>query len=65
MTTYSILSAGSFERSIADLIAIAPSSVADNADKDPRNRPVGVRAPATMTEPAAELFSVKGFSSGQ
>src|SRR3954454_19364519 len=51
MITYCTASGATPERSSAALMAMPPSSTADMPDNEPSNRPMGVRAPATMTEP--------------
>src|SRR6478609_6606209 len=51
------MAAGSMpERSMAALIAIAPKSVAASPEREPRNRPVGVRAPAMITDAESEVL---------
>src|SRR6476469_8970357 len=70
ISTWPMAAGSTPERSMAALIAIAPSSVAVSPDSEPRNRPVGVRAPATMTdaEPAvldgAPVMSLPHRASG-
>src|SRR5664279_556534 len=46
------------ERSNAARMATAPNSVAGVGDNAPLNRPIGVRAPARMTEPESENVGV-------
>ena len=50
MITYSTWSAATPDRSSAARIAIAPRSIASKPASEPRNFPIGVRAPATMTD---------------
>ncbi len=50
MMTYSTDSGATPARSRAALMATPPSSTADSPDREPSSLPIGVRAPATMTE---------------
>jgi methylmalonyl-CoA/ethylmalonyl-CoA epimerase len=50
MITYSTIDAATPAFSSAPLIAIAPKSVAEKSFSEPINRPMGVRAPATITD---------------
>src|SRR6266545_1716131 len=51
MITYWTASGDTPARSRAALIATPPSCAAEKSLRDPSSRPMGVRAPATMTEP--------------
>ena len=50
MITYSTADAGTLAFSSAPLIAMAPRSLAEKSFNEPINLPMGVRAPATITE---------------
>src|SRR5437667_8745 len=66
MITYWTCSGATPARSSAALIAIAPSFVAGKSLREPSSRPIGVRAPATMTELTGQppvLGPVSGWGS--
>src|ERR1700733_12794186 len=50
MITYSTAAAGTFAFSSAPAIAMAPRSLAEKSFNEPINLPMGVRAPATITD---------------
>ncbi|CNV85112.1 Uncharacterised protein [Mycobacterium tuberculosis] len=50
MITYSTKDAGTLAFSRAPLMAMAPSSLALKSFREPINLPMGVRAPATITD---------------
>ena len=58
MITWSTSSGATPARSSAAEIAKPPRSAAENDASVPLSLPIGVRAPATMTEPDAESFEV-------
>src|SRR5690606_41090812 len=51
MMTYCTCSGATPARSSAAFMAIPPNSTAERSASEPRSRPMGVRAPATITEP--------------
>src|SRR6202012_3322751 len=50
MITYSTAEAGTLALSSAPAIAIAPRSLPEKSFSEPINLPIGVRAPATITD---------------
>ena len=50
MITYSTREAGTLAFSSAPAIAMAPRSLAEKSFSEPINLPIGVRAPATITD---------------
>ncbi len=58
MITYCTWSPDTPALSSAPLMAMPPRSVAENPFRDPSNRPIGVRAPATITDPDMACLSL-------
>src|SRR3954451_4188803 len=65
MITYSTWSPLMPARSSAALMAKPPKSIAVKLLKAPDSFPIGVRAPATMTEPGIVDLSTNGSSRGR
>ena len=61
MITYSTSEAGTFAFSSAPLIAMAPRSLALKSFSEPISLPIGVRAPATITD-VVMTTSTAGFN---
>ena len=61
MITYSTCSGATPAFSSAPLMANPPSSAAEKPFSEPSSRPIGVRAPATITDPDMVCLSVVGF----
>ncbi len=59
MITYCTWSGATPDFSRAALMAIPPRSVPEKSFNEPSSRPIGVRAPPTMTEVVADIFNLQ------